>query len=84
LGYFSQRTIVDSSGLVSRSAVGKTIVQVIKEQQPEWCVINVEFMPPLWNDSWFRQGYELALNRTDRGEAIEVYHRLLRPQTATQ
>jgi hypothetical protein len=84
LGYFSDRTIVDAGGLVSPGAVGKTLLQVIKERQPEWCVINVEFMPPLWNDSWFRQAYELALNRTDRGEAIEVYRRRSGPQAATQ
>ena len=80
LGYFSDRTIVDAGGLVSPGAVGKTLLQVMQERQPEWCVINVEFMPPLWNDSWFRQAYELELNRKDRGEAIEVYRRLSRPQ----
>ncbi|MBI5878793.1 MAG: hypothetical protein HZB53_14170 [Chloroflexi bacterium] len=83
LGYFTRRTMVDAGGLVSLNTVGKDSLHVVKEYQPEWWVALVSEMSPVVSDPWFWQTYQLAPNRMDRGQGIEVFRKKSNPPTGS-
>lgn len=84
LGYYSQRVIIDGSALVTPGAVGKSLLEIVKQWQPEWWIITVEKTPPLLADPWFHQAYEPLVNRPDHSPGIAVFRRLSPPQASSQ